>query len=102
MLTEVSSNETQHKEDGTFLRKLIIDSVTEDDAGTYFCMAHNPSGFTLSATELIVSDREYPVHLNLAGFENFNDLTNQQIQLFEKMTSNLTLIRLILHQSIAH
>ena len=66
MLTEVSSNETQHKEDGTFLRKLIIDSVTEDDAGTYFCMAHNPSGFTLSATELIVSDREYPVHLNLA------------------------------------
>ena len=69
MLTEVSSNETQHKEDGTFLRKLIIDSVTEDDAGTYFCMAHNPSGFTLSATELIVSDREYPVHLNLVGLK---------------------------------
>jgi Immunoglobulin domain len=62
MLTEVSSNETQYKEDGTFLRKLIIDPVTEDHAGTYFCMAQNPSGFTLSATELIVSDREYLVN----------------------------------------
>jgi Immunoglobulin domain len=63
MLTEVSSNETQYKEDGTFLRKSIITlTVTEDRAGTYFCMAQNPSGFTLSATELIVSDREYLIN----------------------------------------
>ena len=40
------------KEDGTFLKKLIIDSVADADAGVYLCFGATSSGYNVAAANL--------------------------------------------------
>lgn len=53
-LLELEGDELVRKEDGSYLKTLQLDPLSENDAGLYLCLGNNRYGYTIEKTYLNV------------------------------------------------
>jgi hypothetical protein len=54
IITELESDELMRKEDGTYLKTLQLDPISEKDSGLYLCLGMNRYGYSIEKTYLNV------------------------------------------------
>jgi hypothetical protein len=64
---ELESDELMWKEDGSYLKTLQLDPLSEKDAGLYLCLAINRYGYSIEKTYLNVKPSKSisvpPIHV---------------------------------------